>query len=186
MSAPQPSQSGTCVRNSPQASDTSYDVQAQAERPPSESDNYIDAELWRDLCEKSDRTSPEGQPDMALINQAEFFDYLAAARAQATLAADERHYTDPRERDGAPMISMRIHREEMDEKHETFAALREALKGYMSGNVVLEEILWGEMADNKTMTIVTTLGVHRRARAALEMSGEPKPKHPRDTPENWE
>lgn len=40
-----------------------------------------DADLWRDLCEKGDRESPEGQPDMALINETEFYDYLAIARA---------------------------------------------------------------------------------------------------------
>ena len=45
------------------------------------------AELWRDLCEKSDRTSPCDRPETALINQAEFFDYLATIRAEATLAA---------------------------------------------------------------------------------------------------
>jgi hypothetical protein len=48
-----------------------------------------DADLWTDLCEKSDRTSPEVYPDMALITEAEFFDYLAAVRAEATLAERE-------------------------------------------------------------------------------------------------
>jgi hypothetical protein len=39
-------------------------------------------EAWVDLCEKSDRSSPEGQPDMALINQAELYDYLDTVRAE--------------------------------------------------------------------------------------------------------
>jgi hypothetical protein len=43
-----------------------------------------DAELWQDLCEKTDRTSPEGQPDMAIINQEEFYDYLVSIRAEGS------------------------------------------------------------------------------------------------------
>jgi hypothetical protein len=37
------------------------------------------AELWQDLCEKDDRTSPWA--DMCLINQEEFFGYLAEIAA---------------------------------------------------------------------------------------------------------
>ena len=48
--------------------------------------NKSDEELWRDLCEKDDRTSPTEYPDMALITFAEF----AAIRAEATLAERER------------------------------------------------------------------------------------------------
>ena len=38
------------------------------------------ADLWRDLCEKDDRTSPEEYPDMALLTFEEFCSLLAAAR----------------------------------------------------------------------------------------------------------
>ena len=38
-------------------------------------------EIWRDLCEKDDRTSPPEYPDMALITQQELIGYLAQARA---------------------------------------------------------------------------------------------------------
>ena len=37
--------------------------------------------LWRDLCEKDDRTSPEEYPDMALITQDEFCSTLDRSRA---------------------------------------------------------------------------------------------------------
>jgi hypothetical protein len=33
-------------------------------------------ELWYDLVEKDDRTSPEEYPDMAMLTQDEFFAYL--------------------------------------------------------------------------------------------------------------
>ena len=36
--------------------------------------------LWRDLCEKDDRTSPEEYPDMVLLNFEEFCALLDAAR----------------------------------------------------------------------------------------------------------
>ena len=42
-------------------------------------------ELWYDLVEKDDRTSPEEYPDMAMLTQDEFFAYLrmfAAARVK--------------------------------------------------------------------------------------------------------
>ena len=42
-----------------------------------------DVELWTDLCELPDRTSPPDYPDHALITQAEFCGYLATARAAA-------------------------------------------------------------------------------------------------------
>lgn len=53
-----------------------------ADAKPSKSNE----ELWRDLCEKDDRTSPAEYPDMALIG----FDEFAALRAEATLAEKER------------------------------------------------------------------------------------------------
>lgn len=45
-----------------------------------------DQELWRDLCEKDDRTSPEEYPDMALITEDEFLYVCAEVRRQATAA----------------------------------------------------------------------------------------------------
>lgn len=46
-------------------------------------------ELWRDLCEKDDRTSPEYYPDMALISEDEFVsvcEQVAAAERARILA----------------------------------------------------------------------------------------------------
>lgn len=48
--------------------------------------------FWLDLCEKSDRTSPEEYPDMCLIEQDELRDmlrYVAALSAQPEPAKDE-------------------------------------------------------------------------------------------------
>lgn len=45
---------------------------------------HADLELWTDLLEKDDRTSPDEYPDMALITQDEFLYCLKAARDAAT------------------------------------------------------------------------------------------------------
>ena len=43
--------------------------------------------LWRDLCEKDDRTSPEDYPDMALITEDEFYSCLDAFATAAEVRA---------------------------------------------------------------------------------------------------
>lgn len=40
-------------------------------------------ELWTDLCELPDRTSPADYPDMALITETEFYAYLDAFAARS-------------------------------------------------------------------------------------------------------
>lgn len=45
--------------------------------------------LWRDLCEKDDRTSPEEYPDMVLLNFEEFCALLDAARRKGIEGAAE-------------------------------------------------------------------------------------------------
>jgi hypothetical protein len=44
-----------------------------------EAETFTVEELWQDLLEKDDRTSPDDYPDMALITFEEFAGYLAAA-----------------------------------------------------------------------------------------------------------
>ena len=62
------------------------ELQAKATARDFPQPSKSDEELWRDLCEKDDRTSPAEYPDMALID----FDELAAIRAEATIAERER------------------------------------------------------------------------------------------------
>lgn len=52
--------------------------------------------LWRDLCEKDDRTSPEEYPDMALITADEFCQTLDAFAAQAVARAYRKGRDDAR------------------------------------------------------------------------------------------
>ena len=49
--------------------------------PSKEAHSKEALELWTDLCEKDDRTSPEEYPDMALITQDEFCAALDRFRA---------------------------------------------------------------------------------------------------------
>jgi hypothetical protein len=49
---------------------------AQAERPAPKGPQRLMEELWLDLVEKDDRTSPKEYPDMALLTREEFFGYL--------------------------------------------------------------------------------------------------------------
>lgn len=63
---------------------------------PSEPDEAtverIKGDLWRDLCEKDDRTSPEEYPDMALVSEDELyalFDQFLAALAPSAPQARE-------------------------------------------------------------------------------------------------
>ena len=59
------------------------------------------ADLWRDLCEKDDRTSPEEYPDMALLTFEEFCSLLDAARRKGIEEAADMAdvYGDPVLRD---------------------------------------------------------------------------------------
>lgn len=54
---------------------------ARTSSPEKPSPEALAHELWQDLLEKDDRTSPEEYPDMALITQDEFFAALDRFRA---------------------------------------------------------------------------------------------------------
>ena len=53
-----------------------------------------EAELWRDLCEKDDRTSPVEYPDMALITEDEFYSVLRQSASTARAEADKQEEDD--------------------------------------------------------------------------------------------
>lgn len=48
------------------------------------------AELWQELVDKDDRTSPEEYPDMALITYNEFIYYLSEHTRQSTAELEQR------------------------------------------------------------------------------------------------
>ena len=48
-------------------------------------------DLWQELVEMDDRTSPEEYPDHALITREEFFGFLAIVREEAAKVADVYH-----------------------------------------------------------------------------------------------
>lgn len=50
-----------------------------AHPPQSREPSLTIADAWQDLVDKSDRTSPEEYPDMALITRDELADYMSAA-----------------------------------------------------------------------------------------------------------
>jgi hypothetical protein len=90
--------------------------------------------LWRDLCEKDDRTSPEDYPDMALITEDEFV-YVFNAGGKAW---QERAATAERERDAAVATyedeeaahqdTLRLWKEAANERDQLRAQLTEAKK----------------------------------------------------------
>lgn len=63
-----------------------------SEEQPVGKPSAVAGDLWRDLCEKDDRTSPEDYPDMALIKEDEFYYCLEAfaARRVEHAVAEER------------------------------------------------------------------------------------------------
>ena len=66
-------------------------------------------ELWRDLCEKDDRTSPEEYPDMALITEDEFYSCLDAFAKDFVKKEQER----------AAEIAKKYREEALDEQAKT-------------------------------------------------------------------
>lgn len=69
----------------------------------SEEATMTPCEPWQELCEKSDRTSPEDYPDMCLITQDELREYMRGSFVGGVLQAVEtlRHASGKHEAEAA-------------------------------------------------------------------------------------